>query len=95
MIDNAASELTLVLPYNVKNAEYYEKYYDSVIIPENLHRAHPKAAITLKNRWMVEEADLVITYVTRNEGGAYRAMQYAKKLNKEVINLPTKKEEQE
>ena len=81
------NDITLVLPYTVAKIEYYEKYYDGIVIPESLHRVHPKAAITLKNRWMIEKSDLVIVYVERNKGGAYTAMKYAQKLNKTVINI--------
>ncbi len=81
------SDLTLVLPYNVKDIEYYENYYDGILIPAELHKAHPKAAITLKNRYMVESSDLVIVNVERESGGAYTAMKYAEKLKKEVINI--------
>ena len=47
------NDLTLVLPYMMADIEYYEKYYDNVIIPEHVDGVHPKFAITLKNRWMV------------------------------------------
>ena len=63
------NDITLVLPYTVAGLEYYEKYYDNIIIPECAYKAHPKSAIALKNRWMVEESDLVITYVERKAGG--------------------------
>ena len=69
----------------------YKEYYDNIIIPENLYNAHPKSVITLKNRWMIEQSNLVIVYVERNNGGAYTAMKYAKKLNKNVIQLYTNK----
>ncbi len=85
------NDITLVLPYTVANIEYYEKYYDNIIIPEVLYGAHPKSIITLKNRWMVEQSDLVIAYVERNNGGAYTAMKYAQKLNKNIVNLCAKK----
>lgn len=81
------NDMTLVLPYIVANMEYYEKYYDSIIIPDKVYGAHPKAAITLKNKWMVEQSDLVIFCVERNSGGAYAAMRYAKRLNKKIVNL--------
>ncbi len=81
------SDITLVLPYTVADIEYYEEYYDGIIIPDTVNDAHPKSAITLKNRWMVERSDLVIVYVENNKGGAYRAMKYAEKLNKKVVNL--------
>ncbi len=82
-----SSDITLVLPYPIADIEYYEKYYDSIIIPECLHGSHPKSAITLKNRWMIEQSNLVIVYVERNIGGAYNAMKYAEKLNKKIVNL--------
>ncbi len=85
-------EISLVLPYTVSKLEYYEKYYDSIIIPEHLRHVHPKSAITLKNMWMIEQSDLVIAYVEHNFGGAYTAMKYAKKLNKNVINLSDKQD---
>ena len=84
------SDISLVLPYTVANIEYYEKYYDSIIIPESVCGAHPKSAITLKNRWMIDQSNLVIVYVERDKGGAYTAMKYAKKQNKDIINLYTK-----
>ena len=83
------NDITLVLPYTVANLEHYEKYYDGIIIPEKLYGAHPKSAITLKNRWMVEQSELVIVYLEREKGGAHKAMKYAQKLNKKINNLYT------
>ena len=81
------SEITLVLPYPVANIEYYEKYYDNIIVPEIVCNVHPKFAITLKNRWIVEQADLVVVNVEQRRGGAYAAMKYAERFNKKIINL--------
>ena len=81
------NDITLVLPYTVSNLEYYEKYYDNIIIPESVEGVHPKAAITLKNRWMIEQSDLLIIAVERKKGGAFSAMKYAEKQNKKIINL--------
>ena len=89
------NEFICVLPYPEKDMEYYEKYYDNVMIPECIGKTHPKGAITKCNRWMVEQADLFVCYVEREEGGAYTAMKYAKKLEKKVINLATIEEDQE
>lgn len=50
-------------------------------------KPHPKGAITKRNRWMVEQADLLVCYVEQDEGGAYAALKYAKKLGKKTINL--------
>ena len=83
------NDITLVLPYTVANLEYYENYYDNVIISENVYGVHPKSAISLKNRWMIEQSNLVIVYVEHDQGGAYAAIKYANKLNKEIVNLYT------
>ena len=81
------SELLLILPYKMAKMEEYEAYYDGIIIPDCLHEAHPKSAITGRNRWMVEQANLVLAYVEHQKGGAYTAVRYAQKKNKAVINL--------
>ena len=81
------NDITLVLPYTVSDIEYYEKYYDGIIIPEELYGVHPKSAITLRNQWMIERSDLVIAYAEHKKSGAYTAMKYAEKLNKGVISL--------
>ena len=44
---------------------------------------------------MAEQADLVIVFVEKDSGGAYTAMKYAKKLEKEVINLADDEERDE
>ena len=89
------SEFICVLPYDNKDAEFYEAYYDKVLIPECLEKIHPKSAITKRNRWIVERADLVICYVEREKGGAYAALKYAKSLGKKTINLAVKEEDVE
>ncbi len=49
--------LALVLPYPTNrlntDKEYYRAYYDQIILPEELNFAHFKAAIQIRNRWMV------------------------------------------
>ena len=73
-----------------KDMEDFEKYYDRVDIPIS---AHPKLAITKRNEWMAEQADLILCYIERESGGAYKAVQYAKKLGKELINLAEETDE--
>lgn len=80
-------EISLILPYEEKNMIYYEDYYDSVCIPESVMQLHPKGAIRKRNEWMIAHADCLLCYVKENYGGAYQAMKYAQKINKEIINL--------
>ena len=44
----------------------------------------------IRNREMVDRADLVICYIEHKEGGAYKTVQYALMMGKTVINLTTK-----
>ena len=81
------NDMTLVLPYMVADIVYYEKYYDNIIIPDSVKGVHPKSAITLRNRWIVEQSDLIIVNVEHCKGGAYTAMKYAEKKSKKIINL--------
>jgi len=80
------SEMILVLPYACKDIEFYESYYDGIWIPECIKQTHPKGAIVKRNRWMVENCDLLICYA-EHAGGAQTALQYAQKLKKDYINL--------
>ena len=79
--------MTLVLPYQVRDIEFYERSYDRVLIPDSLHGVHPKSAITKRNFWMIEECDLFVCFVTESGGGANRALKYAEKLGKRIVNL--------
>ena len=88
-----SSDISLVLPYVVADIEFYEKYYDDIIIPDGVEKMYPKQAIRFKNRWMIEKSDLVIVNVERESGGAYDALQYARKLNKSTVNLCDMKRE--
>ena len=85
-------QLYLVEPYMReginRDRSYYESLYDGIIIPQELLGVHPKAAITKRNRWLVEQADCLIAFVQRDFGGAYQTLKYAeRKGNIKIINL--------
>ena len=85
------SSLILVLPYAradyLNNEESYHDYYSDVEISYEASKAHPKAAIQIRNREMVDRADLVLCAIERESGGAWQTIQYAIKQGKTVINL--------
>lgn len=81
------SSLILINPYSMKDDEYYEKYYDEVEICTAAKSAHFKAAIEIRNKIMVQRADMIISYITKTDGGAYCAVQKAKELNKDINNI--------
>ena len=88
---NDNSSLILVLPYAraeyLNNEESYHDYYSGVEISYAASKAHPKAAIQIRNREMVDRADLILCCIEREKGGAWQTVQYAIKQEKTVINL--------
>lgn len=83
--------LVLVMPYlterlNMDKA-FYEAQYDEIQIPAELEGVHPKAAIGLRNRWMVDRSDIVIAALHRDFGGAAEAVRYAESAKKEIIRM--------
>ena len=85
------SSLILVLPYAraeyLNNEETYHNYYSEVEISYEASKAHPKAAIQIRNREMVDRANLILCCIEREQGGAWQTIQYAIKQGKTVINL--------
>lgn len=85
------THFTLVLPY--MKAEYrdnkkeYLDYYDEVEVCAESADAHPKAAIQIRNRSLVDRSDLVVCCIQHKSGGAYKTIQYAEKQDKHIINL--------
>ena len=81
----------LMLPY--MKAEYRDNekefldYYDEVEVCTESSKAHPKSAIQVRNRCMVDRSDLVVCCIQHKSGGAYKTVQYAVKQGKQVRNL--------
>ena len=84
-------DITWVMPYEKaeynENAEDFNKYYGYVEVCSESAKVHPKQAIQVRNRYMVEKSDLIVFWVERNSGGAYHTMKYAVKQEKNIVNL--------
>ncbi len=63
--------------------------YDEILYP-GLENVPKRFAILVRNEYMVDHADLVIAYVEHEYGGAYKALTYAMRKKKRVINLSGK-----
>ena len=90
-LDTANCSVTWVMPYlkadYVKNSKSYDNYYDSVDICEQSANAHPKSAIQIRNREMIDRSDLCVFCVTHRNGGAYQTLRYAERTGADIINL--------
>ena len=66
-----------------------EKLHEEIdtIVPERIELTHPKYAISKRNQWMLEQSDIVITYVTHTVGGAAKFKELAVKKGKSIIEL--------
>ena len=74
----------LVIPYI--NREYDENLYDTSEYP-HLETVPKRFAISKRNEYMVQNADVVIAYITHNWGGAARTFEFAKRKKKKIIKI--------
>ena len=76
----------VVLAYlPTKKSEYDD--YTNTILPEGIETAPKRFAISWRNKWMIEQADIVVTYVTHSFGGAAQFKAMAERQGKMVIEL--------
>ena len=57
------------------------------VFPEGLENALPKFAISKRNDWMINNSQIVITYVRHNFSNSHKWLEKAKKKGLRVINL--------
>ena len=83
---------TYPITYNVvlaylptKKSEYDD--YTNTILPEGIETTPKRFAISYRNKWMIEQADIVVTYVTHSFGGAAQFKELAERQGKTLIEL--------
>lgn len=74
----------MVIPY--LNRDYNKKMYDESLYPP-IEESLPRFAISKRNEWMVEQADVVVSGVDHDWGGAYTTLKYAKRKKKRIISV--------
>ena len=77
-------ELVLILPYLNRRKDISP--CDSSLYPP-LESVPKKLAIVRRNRWMVDQADVVVSYVLHSWGGAAMMLEYAKQKKKRIISF--------
>ena len=75
-------ESVLVLPY--LDREINANGYDATVYPP-LETVPRRFAISRRNEWMVDAADVVVAYVTHDWGGAAKTLEYARR-KKHIFN---------
>jgi len=85
------ARLVFITPYPSdeylrRKLEYTKDQFDLIVYPE-IENAPIKYAISHRNRWIADKADVVIAYVMRKYGGAYLTYKRARSKGKTVYNL--------
>lgn len=77
-----------VTPYisNYYKLKAFSKTYDEIIYPP-IENTPLKFAIDKRNRWMIENSDLLICYIAYSFGGAYKTYKYAIHKKLKIVNL--------
>ena len=97
IVRSVLKELVLVYPhisYAVvlerlppKRDEFDTRDYSDTMLPEGIETVHPRFAISWRNKWMIQQSDYVVTYITYSWGGAAQFTEMSKKHNKQIIDI--------
>ncbi|MBR7142221.1 MAG: hypothetical protein IKD06_01635 [Clostridia bacterium] len=78
----------VVLAYFPSNKNKEETFFSPpTLYPEGLEKVPPKFAISARNRWMIDQADIVITYVRSSSTRAAIFKKIAQSKGKDVREL--------
>lgn len=90
-LDTANCYVTWVMPYlksdYIKNRKCYDNYYDSVEVCEQSANAHPKSAIQIRNRAMVDRSDLCVSTLRIKAAALIKHFVAQKRSNTNIVNL--------
>ena len=77
---------SIVLAYLPGKKNEYDDYTNT-IFPEGIEAVPKRFAISWRNKWMLSQSDIVVTYVAHNFGGAWRFKTLAEREGKPIIEL--------
>lgn len=70
-----------------KRDEFDTTDYSDIMLPEGIETVHPRFAISWRNKWMIQQSDYVVTYITHSRGGAAQFAEMSERQKNAVINL--------
>ena len=77
---------SVVLAYlSTKKSEHDD--FTNTILPEGIETVPKRFAISYRNKWMIEQSDIIVTYVTHSFGGAAQFKALAQRQGKTVVEL--------
>ena len=81
---------SVVLAYLPTEKNKYDNLTNT-IYPEGLETVPKRFAISWRNKWMIQQSDIVVTYVTHSFGGAAQFKEMAVRQEKYVIEISDKR----
>ena len=82
-----AARLVFVTPYMLTDqgrGAMVRERFDAILYPP-LETVPPRFCISHRNRWIVEQSDLLVCYIRRSYGGAQAMYRYAVKKKKRIF----------
>jgi len=70
-----------------KSDRDFQKDMPDTVLPDGIESVLPKFAIPWRNQWMLDQADMVVSYVIHAGGGAAHFVRKARDCGKAIINL--------
>lgn len=61
--------------------------FSDTLLPNGIEKVPKRFAIPWRNRWMIDHADYVVTYVTLPYGGAAKSKILAAKMHRAIFEL--------
>ena len=77
---------SIVLAYLPTEKNNYDNLTNTIYL-EGIETVPKRFAISWRNKWMVQESDVVVTYITHSWGGAAQFAELAERKQKQVINI--------
>lgn len=76
----------ITVEYQRNHLDHLKDLYDEILYP-NLENKPLKFAISYRNKWMIEQADFVVAYITHAWGRAFQTYKHAIRKKKPLYNL--------
>lgn len=81
-------EYAVVLAYMPQKRDTFDDWdFSDTMLPDGIESVPKRFAIHWRNKWMLQQSDYVVTYVTHSWGGAATFAEMAERQKKTVINL--------
>ncbi len=92
LVNQYSFRYAVVLAYMPKEKPVSDHISLNTILPEGIEFVPPRFAISWRNKWMIEQSDYVVTYITTTIGlGVAQFKELAEHKKKTVINLGERK----